>query len=489
MRFKIQKFYILLLVAVYSLLVTASANAATLYFSPSSGSYTVGSNFSVSVYVSSADQAMNAASGAISFPSDKLEVSSISKSGSIISLWVQEPSFSQGAVNFEGIVLNPGFIGASGKIITANFKVKAAGAASILFSSGSVLANDGKGTNILTSLGNAQFSLAGAPPAGSQTPEAITPSTVFGAPSAPQISSPTHPDPDKWYSNNNPEFNWPMPDNITAVRLLYDKFPDSKPQIVYSPSILEKQIENLNDGVYYFHAQFKNKNGWGDTAHFRFQIDTNPPKPFSIKFLEGTETGNPRPTVLFDTTDSVSGVDYYWVKIGEGDFFDLLSVIVKNNPYTLPFQSPGKRIILVQAFDKAGNFSVNTAEFTILPPPPPPSKLVKLGAEATKFLAVAMPLLALIILLITLFWYGWRKFSLLRKRIRKEVGEAESALHKTFDLLKDDMREQIEMLEKTRTRRKLTQEEEKIIERLTSHLDDAEKFIRKEIEDIEKEIK
>ena len=97
-------------------------------FSPSSGEYAVGGVFSVSVYVSSADQAMNAASGAISFPPDKLEVISLSKTGSIFTLWVQEPLFSNssGAVNFEGIALNPGFTGIGGKLITVNFKAKAA---------------------------------------------------------------------------------------------------------------------------------------------------------------------------------------------------------------------------------------------------------------------------------------------------------------------------------------------------------------------------
>ena len=63
-----------------------AASAASLYFSPSSGSYTVGSTLSVNIYVASADQAINAASGVISFPSDKLEVVSLSKSGSIFSL-------------------------------------------------------------------------------------------------------------------------------------------------------------------------------------------------------------------------------------------------------------------------------------------------------------------------------------------------------------------------------------------------------------------
>jgi len=120
------KIYKIALVFIFLGMVPLVAEAATLYFSPSSGAYTVGGTLSVNVYVSSADQAMNAASGVISFSQDKLEVASLSKSGSIITLWVQEPTFlnSAGTVNFEGIVLNPGFTGVAGKIITTNFRVR-----------------------------------------------------------------------------------------------------------------------------------------------------------------------------------------------------------------------------------------------------------------------------------------------------------------------------------------------------------------------------
>ena len=176
----------------------AQAANASLYFSPSSGSYDTGSTFRVSVFVSSANQAMNAASGVISYPKDKLEVTSLSKSGSIISLWVQEPSFSNstGNITFEGIVLNPGFTGSSGKIITINFRVKSPGVAYVGFSSGAVLANDGTGVSILGSLGSASFSLGGAIPS---VPGATTPVRAAGVPPAPQISSLTPPNPKNWY--------------------------------------------------------------------------------------------------------------------------------------------------------------------------------------------------------------------------------------------------------------------------------------------------
>ena len=139
-----------------------SVEAATLSFSQNNSSYTVGQTFSVNLYTNSSDQSMNAVSGVVSFPSDKLQVVSISKAGSILSLWAEEPSFSNsaGTVSFEGIVLNPGFTGANGKILVINFRARAVGQASLRLSSGAVLANDGTGSNILTGMGTASIQVS-----------------------------------------------------------------------------------------------------------------------------------------------------------------------------------------------------------------------------------------------------------------------------------------------------------------------------------------
>ena len=259
--------------------------------------------------------------------------------------------------------------------------------------------------------------------------------------------------------------------------------------------------------------------------------------------------------VVFDTTDSLSGVDYYKIKIGEGDFFNVAPEIVKSNSYTLPLQNTGKRNILVQAYDKAGNYATAVGEFEILPIKPPsiteyskelqsgepliirgstysnsqvnlwlqrekdepksfivqsnqdgkftftadeklndgvykiwaevidargakslPGEkmtiavvkpaIIRIGTWATSLLVIIVPLIALILTLLFVVWYGWHKFTLFRKRLQKEIHEAESALHKSFDLLKENIREQVKMLEKTKTKRQLTEEEEKIVKQL-----------------------
>lgn len=568
---------IIFLAAIFLFFSASSAQAASLYFSPLSGSYAVGSAFSVALKANSGGEAINAAEGTLIFNPAELAVVSISKNGSIFNLWTTEPTFSNSDGN---IVFGGGtpknFTGTAGTIITVVFKAKTSALAQMNFSSGSILAADGKGTNILASFGNAQFGLDGASPT---VPISTTPTIAYGAPSAPQIYSPTHPDPNEWYAQKDAKFAWLAPSGVTGARLLVGKIPRAIPTIMYSPAINEKEIKNIDDGIWYFHVQLRNAKGWGEISHFRFQIDTKPPEPFSIKFIDGKEMENPRPTIVFDTTDSLSGIDYYKIKIGEGDFSSVSPEIVKSNPYTLPTQNPGKRSILVQAFDKAGNYTIATEEFIILPLESPiitewPKELqsgeplivkgsakypniqiigwlqrqnddaqsqtvksdekgnfvfvaeekprdgvykfwaeavdergakslpteklaiavkrsafLQIGSWAISLLAVMVPLVALIILILFMIWYGWHKSSILKKRLRKEVREAESVLRKKFALLKENMREQISILEKTCAKRRLTEEEDKILKQFKENLDDAEKFIKKEIGDIEKEIK
>lgn len=342
----------------------AAAGTATLYFSPSYGSFDVGSTFTVGIYVSSTAQAMNAASGVISFPKDKLEVISLSKTDSIINLWVQEPTFSSsdGTVSFEGIILNPAFTGSTGKILSATFKAKAGGDTSLSFSSGSVLANDGMGTNILDSLGTAQFSL-NEPVSGPQAPAAETPSVVSGTPAAPKISSPTHPDPEKWYANKNPKFTWQVPSGTTAVRVLFDQKAHLRPSFVHSPPISEKELTDIDDGVWYFYVQLQNNNGWGGISRFQVQIDTQKPEHFEIKEVERTDLTEPKVKFSFAAGDATSGIEHFAVKIDEGDFENWQDN--ETHAYETPILAPGKHTLIVKAVDKAGNFSESSVEFGV----------------------------------------------------------------------------------------------------------------------------
>jgi len=147
---------------IFSPLVTL---AATLGISPSSGTYSVGQTFTVTFSTSSPSQSINAVSGSFNYSRENLEIVSVSKSGSIFSLWVQEPNYANasGTGSFEGVILNPGYIGSNGKLVSYTFRVKAPGTGTIRMGSTSILANDGNGTNIFTGSGSATFTLTETP--------------------------------------------------------------------------------------------------------------------------------------------------------------------------------------------------------------------------------------------------------------------------------------------------------------------------------------
>lgn len=348
----------------FCFLFFARAEAASLTLSPLSGSYAVGEIFSANVYVSNSGQTMNAASGAVSFPTDKLEAVSVSKSGSIFSLWVQEPAYSNetGLVSFEGIVLNPGYAGNFGKILNITFKAKAAGVANLNFSSGSILANDGSGTNILTELSGASFSLG---IAGQGVPEAVTPYEIPGTPLAPKIKSPTHPDPNKWYAKKDAKFEWELPSDVTGTRLLASKIPQAIPVVAYAPPISHKEINDYSDGVWYFSARLENEKGWGAVSYFRFQIDAENPYRFDIEEIKRDDMTEPNAKFIFTAEDKTSGISHFEIAIDD----DAVQKWDGNekNIYTSVVLEPGSHKITAKAFDKAGNYLANFKEFKIEP--------------------------------------------------------------------------------------------------------------------------
>src|SRR5690606_23697556 len=121
---------VLVLLAVLPHRSNGASNTLTL--SPSSGSFTVGSTFSVRLLVN-AGQAINAAEAVLSFPSDKLEVKSVSTASSRFTLWALGPTYSNGSgtITFAGGLPSPGFTGNGGLILTIVFQAKATGSAKV----------------------------------------------------------------------------------------------------------------------------------------------------------------------------------------------------------------------------------------------------------------------------------------------------------------------------------------------------------------------
>jgi hypothetical protein len=479
---------------------TQSTLAASFSLAPSSGAYTVGSTFSVGVYVGSGGTAMNAASGIVSFPEDLLEVTSISKNQSIISLWVQEPSFSNGAgtINYEGIVLNPGYTGNSGKILTLTFRVKAQGTAALSFSSGSILANDGSGTEILTSKSAASFLLE---------PKLISdPAPVVDAPAStpvaglplPKIESVTH-KAEMWSNSTTGVFNFVEDARVVAMRLLLDETPDAIPTVVYEPPIALREITDIKDGVSYLHVQYKTSDGWGDVLHYKLQVDTKVPSELTVvkDLLGATETVS----FVLSAKDGDSGIDRFEIQIDGGTIESFKAD--GTGTYTYATQKrlvAGAHTMVVSAFDKAGNVTRTTTEFITAGPvseslTPADANiteravLIEKAESLITLLSVVVPIVALVMLLSWLTFTMWRAYGGLKRKIAKDVLSAQMVVHKSFALLRDDISVDIETLKKASTKRKLTREEAKILKRLQKNITEAEKVITTEIADIEEGVK
>ncbi|MFQ6083625.1 MAG: cohesin domain-containing protein [Candidatus Aminicenantia bacterium] len=373
----------------------AEAADATLFLSPPSGTYQVGGTFPVSLRVNTGTQAINAADAILVFDPAKIQVQSVSKANSIFTLWVQEPVFSNsaGTISFAGGKPSPGYLGSSGEIITITFKVLTTGIASINFSSGSVLADDGKGTNILSSLISGLYTLGAREIETLPPEEGVLPPTPGQFPAAPVVSSPTHPEERKWYANNNPEFSWKLPSDIIGVSLLLNQSPIADPGPISDGLMSSIKFEDIRDGIWYFHIKFENQNGWGSIAHRKVLIDTSPPSPFEIG-VERENPTDPQPIILFGTTDDLSGLAHYEIRIGPGDSFLVFEESTKESPYKLPAQAPGRHQITIKASDKAGNFALSSAEVQVFPIESP--KILKIPrrirmGEALEIEGTALP--------------------------------------------------------------------------------------------------
>ena len=353
-------------------ILASGAEAATLFLAPSMGSYSAGSTFNISIKVNTDGKAINTVEATLTFDPTKLSIASISKTGSIFSLWVSEPTFSNtdGTITFAGGKPSPGFTGSSGNLITIAFKGLTAGTANVNFSSASVLADDGLGTNVLTSLISGAYTIIAKTISTTPPTTPVTPAPTVGVPTAPIITSLTHPDENQWYSNNDPEFSWGLPPDVTGVSLLLNKKEVADPGSVSDGLMESKKTENVNDGLWHFHIKFKNSYGWGAITHRKILIDTQPPEPFKIIFDNKGDPTDPRPIFNFATTDSLSGTEYYGVIFETEDGTTTTTTTpsdIKDNPYQPLPLPPGKHKIIVKALDKAENFSQASTEFEILP--------------------------------------------------------------------------------------------------------------------------
>lgn len=350
-----------------------AASQAIFYFSPSSGEFALNENFSLTVYVRSQDQALNALSGEIVYPGDKLDLVSISKSGSIVNFWVKEPTKENGKVSFEGVVLNPGYQGSAGKILTLNFKAKNLGPATISFSSGMILANDGKGTNITGALPKANLTIITSEV--KEAKEAAKTKTITTGALAPSLP----PKPEIkiegkegenfiWTKEKKIVLSWALPSGVTGVSFVLDKNETTEPDKISEGLLKSYQLTLPTEGKYYFHLKFKNRFGWGETGHFAFWVDLSPPENFKVQRMPDKDLPYPEAKFTLEAVDRLSGLDHFDIKIDQGE---TVSWPRDGGIYQTPTLEPGYHRLSAWAYDQVGNASYLTFDFEVQSLKPP----------------------------------------------------------------------------------------------------------------------
>lgn len=348
-----------LCVSAWAFCAYTSAEAATLRLSPETGVYTAGATFTANVLINTQGKPINAADAQLSFNPRELSVVSVGKGASIFNLWTLEPTFSNsgGTVSFGGGSPS-GYTGSSGNIISITFRTLAAGTPKVTFKSGSILAADGMGTNVLTSMNGGTYTVEAKTDA--PAPEYVPPANT---PGAPKVTSPTHGDQTSWYKETNAKLEWSLPSDVVAVRTLLDDARTTVPTIVYEEPISSREIKDLPQGTSYFHIQFKNKDGWGRVTHYALNIDSEEPSEFTISEPESADPTNPARTLVFTLKD-VSPITRYLITVDGAQPIEFKDLEFKKQ-YTLPTLQPGSHTVVVEAFDSAGNSRVATYSLEI----------------------------------------------------------------------------------------------------------------------------
>ncbi len=355
---------IVLTFVLLSFLVADSVLASTLSLSPATGVYTTGSTFTVRVTVNTKGAPINAADGTLSFNPKELQVVSVSRGSSIFNLWTTEPTFSNsaGTISFSG-GSPTGYTGSGGTIMSVTFRTLGAGSPRVSMTNGSVLAADGRGTNVLTTMGSGAYTVSAV--ADTPIPEAIVEFVPpANTPAAPKIISETHGDGTGWSKERTARLSWTVPGDVTAVRTLLDENPTSIPTKVYDSPIRDITIDDLPDGISYFHIQFKNDEGWGRVAHYRLAVDSSAPQGFVVMLAPDSNLANPTQTLIATTTDTLGApIKTFKIRVNNGE--EIIQENTAAGQIKLENLSPGQQVVDVEAVDAAGNTVETSFTFEI----------------------------------------------------------------------------------------------------------------------------
>ncbi len=403
------------------------ASGASLYLSPNGGTFYIGSTFDVSILLNTSGNSINAIKADLKFDPKKLQVVNPATGKSFVSVWAVPPFYSntKGKMSFQGGIPSPGIRASSGSVLTITFRAIEPGETTIsLLDSSKVLLDDGKGTNVLSSIGSGKYIIS------------------LPVPEGPIVTSSTHPDQNNWYKNNNVAFSWSKGGETTDFSYVLDTDSQGVPDNESEGSKSSTSYSNLEDGIWYFHIKSKTENDWGGISHYLVKIDSNDPASFNIEVSPSAKTSFSQPIISFITTDAFSEMDYYEVKViditidrknRKEAFF-----IETTSPYQLPVLGIGKYLAVVRAYDKAGNWQEKSVEIEIAP-----EKIlvtergVWMEGTFLSWWPILLALLILVILILLALIILWRREKEQEAYFTEELKEKEQIIRRNLEKLKN----------------------------------------------------
>ena len=478
----------------------AYSYAADLVVSPATGSFSAGQTFTATVRAVPGGDSVNAVEATMAFDSENLSVVSVSKAGSVFSLWTTEPTFSNaaGTISFGGGSPTP--FTSTSNILTVTFRTIGEGDGTVSFSRASVLAADGRGTDVFNNGTGASYTVAGAAtptptPTPEPTPEPETESNngeeaiIFGdPPRPPEIGSPLFLDPDIWYSTVDGAFSWTLPFDVTAVAIEISDNPDNVPQdnpdAIIDPPGEEFIVsaDNVSDGIQYVSINFENQVGWGAVLNRQLKIDTTSPEPFKINVKPGSSADS-FPLLNFAANDKTSGIDFYEMTIADKEPFTVTPDEAALG-YLLGELEDGTYTVSVIAHDMAGNTRESSAAVLITSGWTKPVELLDEGSFWDIFTGTNILIFFLLLLIGLMLVYMWHERKILKakeEKLRKETREIQDQMEKIFSALRDEIYDQINHITK---RKRMSAKEKEAVESLTQALEVSETLIEKEISDV-----
>jgi hypothetical protein len=329
---------ILIIILVLSLGLFRSdvSASASLFISPSSGTYYRGNNFTLGFYVSSTEN-INAVEVTISYDSSRLSIVSCGAVTSTFEM-VADSSCPTITVGTTG-----SYTGGGAQVGYVTFRANGLGNASVTVSGRTAM----NGTSVATGGISRTYSIVAYNP----------------IPSAPEVICASHPDSDQWYKEELVELSWDKESYVTGFSYELDKEEGTAPDNVQETAGTGVNLRVDGEGVWYFHIKAQSAGGWSETTHSKIQVDTTEPA-FKIEPVY-EDKGDLRPEITFEAEDELSNIDYYEVTIDDGEASKV------ELPYKTPILSVGEHTILIVVYDKAGNSAEKEITITVMELQPP----------------------------------------------------------------------------------------------------------------------